>query len=250
MAEEGLDEKIENNAGKILEEGVEKPVEKPEEKYKPNFFIRSISYVLSKFPEKKNMGYYEKYSKDVIAKVLHTGKLESIVTVNIPDELKKAHKIDEQNIEQKSLNLFLTSTVSLSRYYALKSLNKLVGILIRAEIGSLPKDVIKSVSRDLKDNYHIDEKPQTYVKYSIVVGAINAAVMMAAAYGLLHVPWIGKVSQLKLYMTQYTLFVETPIRAGFLYLGKKPLGILPLEGGAYALRLIRGKQKKPEQKNI
>ncbi|MCX8193973.1 MAG: hypothetical protein N3G19_01270, partial [Candidatus Pacearchaeota archaeon] len=118
--------------------------------------------------------------------------------------------------------------------------NKTLEILIKSNVGALPGDILKKVAIDVKQRYGIEEKPEDYVKYSLAIGAINSALLMAASYQLINLPEtpglpflksaIEVLGNFKLWLTRYTLFAEIPTRTAFLY-NKQILGILPLEFG-------------------
>ncbi|MEM2933248.1 MAG: hypothetical protein QW622_03540 [Candidatus Pacearchaeota archaeon] len=206
--------------------------------YKPSLIVRGLSWLISKFPSQKKISLYDSYFKDAAVFVLKNKKIDSLYLAPVSKVLEDKYEIIESNRNRKIKNLFLTSACSLSTHYTGKALSKTLEIVIKSNIGALPGDVLKKVAEDVKIRYGIEEKPEDYVKYSLIVGAINASLLMAAAYKLINMPetpslpflnpLTESLGNFKLWLTRYTLFAEIPTRTAFLY-NKQILGILPLE---------------------
>ncbi len=117
-------------------------------------------------------------------------------------------------------------------YYGHLALDYSIGALIKAQVGALPHDMLTNMAYDLKNRYNIEETPETYAKYSLVLGALNATMFLGLSYGLIKqewLPFLKPAGEIKLWLTWYTIKLELPARAIMLAVMKKQVGIFPAE---------------------
>jgi hypothetical protein len=205
--------------------------------YKPSKFVRVISWSLAKFPLKKQSNKYDQYLDDLIHLGLRKRDINFLHNVPIPPDLEKRYDINKNNRNKKAKNLALTSACSTTGY-----MKTLVGIIIRANVGTLPARVVKKSTVYMEEKYGIKESARSYTNFSLFGIAIGSSIGLAISQHLINPPdlsltnWLFEkidflksalhlYGKIRLGLALYSLFLETPFRTLYSSVKKEPIGI-------------------------